>query len=90
MPLRPSVPGWTVGMKVLIWGLTILALGWLSECWLVCYLKTIKGGGTSLEVQWLRMHLPTQGLIPGWGAKIPHAAGQRSPWTATAEPAHHS
>ena len=25
------------------------------------------------------------GLIPGWGAKIPHAAGQLSPCTTTTE-----
>ena len=27
-------------------------------------------------------------LIPGWGAKIPHAMGQLSPHTTTTEPAH--
>ena len=30
------------------------------------------------------------GLIPGWGTKIPHAAGQLSPHTVTTEPAHHN
>ena len=33
--------------------------------------------GTSLVVQWLRLHAPTAGgagLIPGQGTKIPHAA----------------
>ena len=32
--------------------------------------------GTSLVVQWLRLHASTtggMGLIPGWGTKIPHA-----------------
>ena len=32
--------------------------------------------GTSLVVQWLRLHLPMKrgvGSIPGWGVKIPHA-----------------
>ena len=32
--------------------------------------------GTSLAVQWLRLHASTAGgvgLIPGWGTKIPHA-----------------
>ena len=36
----------------------------------------IRGGGTSLAVQWLRLHTSTAvgtGLIPGWGTKIPHA-----------------
>ena len=28
------------------------------------------------------------GLIPGWGAKIPHAAGQLSPHATTTEPMH--
>ena len=31
--------------------------------------------GTSMEVQWLRLHASTgggMGLIPGWGAKILH------------------
>ena len=34
--------------------------------------------GTSLAVQWLRLHASNAGgtgLIPGWGTKIPHAAG---------------
>ena len=33
--------------------------------------------GTSLVVQWLRLRTPAEGgagSIPGWGAKIPHAA----------------
>ena len=33
--------------------------------------------GTSLVVQWLRLYAPTAvgaGLIPGQGAKIPHAS----------------
>jgi len=30
------------------------------------------------------------GLIPGWGTKIPHAAGQLNLSTATAKPAHHN
>ena len=33
--------------------------------------------GTSLAVQWLRIHVSSArgaGLIPGWGTKIPHAA----------------
>ena len=32
--------------------------------------------GTSLVVQWLRCHIfnaGEQGLIPGWGIKVPHA-----------------
>lgn len=32
--------------------------------------------GASLVVHWSRLRLPAQGgtgLIPGWGAKIPHA-----------------
>ena len=28
------------------------------------------------------------GLIPGWGTKIPHAAGQLSPRATTTEPKH--
>ena len=34
--------------------------------------------GTSLVVQWLRLHAPNaegMGLIPGQGTKIPHAVG---------------
>ena len=36
----------------------------------------MKHSGTSLAVQWLRLHTPNAvgtGLIPGRGAKIPHA-----------------
>ena len=35
------------------------------------------GLGTSLVVQWLRLHAPSAeslGSILGWGTKIPHAA----------------
>ena len=37
--------------------------------------------GTSLVVQWLRIHLATEGVgsIPGQRTKIPHALGQLSP-----------
>ena len=44
--------------------------------------------GTSLLVQWLRIHLPMQGdvgLTPGWGTKIPCAKGQLRPHTTTRE-----
>ena len=37
--------------------------------------------GTSLVVQWLRIHLATQGMwvrSPGGGTKIPHAVGPLS------------
>ena len=34
----------------------------------------LKIPGTSLVVQWLRLHPPKQGLIPGQGAKILHAS----------------
>ena len=42
------------------------------------YGQNIKAGlGTSLAVQWLRLHAPSAGgvgLIPGWVTKIPQAA----------------
>ena len=37
--------------------------------------------GTSLAVQWLKLHLSMQGgegSIPGQGVKIPHASGPKS------------
>ena len=40
--------------------------------------------GTSLAVQWLRLHTSTAGgtgLIPGQGTKIPHAAWRDHPTT---------
>ena len=42
--------------------------------------------GTSLAVQWLRIHTPDvggTGSIPGQGIKIPHAAGHLSPKAKT-------
>ena len=39
--------------------------------------QKIMGTGTSLVVQWLRLHTSNAGgagLIPGQGTKIPHAA----------------
>ena len=36
--------------------------------------------GTSLVVQWLRLHTPNAGAtgsIPGWGTKIPQATWQK-------------
>ena len=39
-------------------------------------MKTAIGKKTSLAVQWLRLHASNagvQGLIPGWGTRIPHA-----------------
>ena len=36
----------------------------------------VNSSGTSLVVQWLRLHASNaggDGLIPGWGIKIPHA-----------------
>ena len=43
---------------------------------LVCLLPLNLGGGTSLAVQWLRLHAfiaGDTGLIPDQGTKIPHA-----------------
>ena len=45
--------------------------------------------GTSMVVQWLRIHLDTAGdmaSIPGWRTKTPHATEQLSPCPATVEP----
>ena len=46
--------------------------------------------GTSLVVQWLRIHLAMQGddagSIPGQGTKISHAAGQLSLRATAREP----
>ena len=42
------------------------------------FLPLKKCSGTSLAVQWLRLHTSNAedvGLIPGWGTKISHAAG---------------
>ena len=39
--------------------------------------KKKKNRGTSLALQWLRLHVSTavgMGSIPGWGTKIPHVA----------------
>ena len=47
--------------------------GWLIET--KAFAQELQG--TSLAVQWLRLHLPLQGnagLIPGEGIKIPHAS----------------
>ena len=44
--------------------------------------------GNSLVVQWLGLHASTAGgpgLIPGWGTKIPRAAGRLSPHVVTTE-----
>ena len=38
----------------------------------------IDSGGTSLAVQWLKLHTSnagSAGSIPGWGTKIPNATG---------------
>ena len=46
------------------------------------------GAGTSLAVQWLRLHTSTAGVtgsIPGQGTKIPHAAQQLSLRATTRE-----
>ena len=36
-------------------------------------------------VQWLRIHLPTQGQFDPWSRKITHAAEQLSPQAAVTE-----
>ena len=46
---------------------------------ILCRVRHIKNkvDGTSLVVQWLRLHAPNAGglgLIPGRGTKIPHTA----------------
>ena len=62
----------------------------LQSC--ISYLEIIwiknESVGTSLAVQWLRLHLPMQGgagLIPGRGAKIPRAS-QPKPNKQTKKP----
>ena len=60
----------------------------LFECKITMSSKTVEKmvkkivQGTSLVVQWLRLHTPSAGgvgSIPGWGTKMPRAAqrGQR-------------
>ena len=52
----------------------------------------IKTLGTSLVVQWLRICFPmagNAGLIPGWGTKIPRAAGKLKSF-CTREPVRHN
>lgn len=42
------------------------------------FLIKLLNRGTSLAIQWLRLHASTPrgaGSIPGWGTKIPHASG---------------
>lgn len=42
------------------------------------FLFKLLNRGTSLAIQWLRLHASTPrgaGSIPGWGTKIPHASG---------------
>ena len=46
--------------------------------------------GTSLVVQNPPSNAGDTGSIPGWGTKIPHAAGQLRPQATTREPAHHN
>ena len=44
---------------------------------MVKLVKEKRGGGTSLAVQWLTLHVSNAGdvgLIPGWRTKMPHAA----------------
>ena len=52
---------------------------WIKKMW----------DGTSLLVQWLRIHFQCtgHGLTPGWGTKIPHAEGQLSPYASMRQPA---
>ena len=68
-----------------------------AQCWCedwrvessTLYVSQWKSRGTSLVIQWQRIHLPMQGtLVPSPG-KIPCAAGQLSPCTTTAEPVLH-
>ena len=58
---------------------------------LIYTLKKKKWAGTSLVVQWLRIHLAMKGRdmgsIPGQGTKISYASEQLNPPAATAEPA---
>ena len=44
------------------------------------FLIKLLNRGTSLAIQWLRLHASTPrgaGSIPGWGTKIPHAATKK-------------
>ena len=50
-------------------------------------LRLKQGKWTSLEVQWLRIHLAGDlGSIPGQGAKLLHARRQLNPHTTTRKP----
>ena len=41
--------------------------------------------GTSVVIQWLRVSLPKQGSIPGWGAKNLHALWSKNQNIKTTE-----
>ena len=48
--------------------------------------KIIEGPGTSLVVQWVRLHAPNAGglgLIPGWGTRSRMPATTKSPHATT-------
>ena len=67
----------TKQIKVLLSNTNTVQAGW-AQAWnlsLPSYQRVLPG--TSLAVQWLRLHASTaegEGSIPGWGTKIPHAA----------------
>ena len=53
------------------------SINYYISMWVLQNLVSRSNGGTSLAVQWLRLHASTAGgvgSIPGWETKIPHAA----------------
>ena len=74
-----------VGLSKELW------LGMKILCMVTDYIFLAKGDfkdkskrkfGTSLVVQWLRIHIAIQGMqikSPGWGNKIPHTTAQLNP-----------
>ena len=82
-----GVTGWRVNLKRETWEFH-LCTKLIQEEWILHLLSITHhkkdGIGTSLMVQWLRIHPAVRGtcVLSGWGAKIPYASEQLNPYTS--------
>ena len=83
---RETLPAWVWSPETGVMTCVISGRPLSSESWVLIFKAMMRGSPGSPGVENLPFNVEDTGSTPGWGTKMPHASGQWSWCTATAEP----